>query len=51
MLYRLTNFRFIVIKLFYTDLLLNLINAKTLTIINLATITRAIRLIIEIPFY
>jgi len=33
MLYKLTNFRFIIIKLFYTNLLLNLINAKTLKII------------------
>ena len=76
MLYRLTNFRFIVIKLFYTNLLLNLISAKTLIIIannlsnqavltynlinpasvinkikDLAIATRALRLVIEIPFY
>ena len=33
MLYKLTNFRFIIIKLFYINLLLNLINIKTLIII------------------
>jgi hypothetical protein len=67
MLYGLTNFRFTIIKLFYTNLQINLINAKThqaiLTynlinpagVINnikeLATSTRAIRLVVEIPFY
>ena len=34
MLYKLINFRFIIIKLFYTDLLFNLISAKTLIIIT-----------------
>ena len=67
MLYKLTNFRSIVIKPFYTDPQINLISAKThqavLTcdlinpagVINkakeLATSTRAIRLVVEIPFY
>ena len=67
MLYKLTNFRFIVIKLFYTNPKINLISAEThqavLThdlinpagVINkakeLATSTRAIRLVVEIPFY
>ena len=67
MLYKLTNFRFIIIKLFYTNLQINLISAEThqavLThdlinpagVINkakeLATSTRAIRLVVEIPFY
>jgi len=67
MLYKLTNFRFTVIKPFYTNPQINLISAKThqaiLThdlinpakVINkakeLATSTRAIRLVVEIPFY
>jgi hypothetical protein len=67
MLYKLTNFRFIIIKPFYINLQLNLINAKTYLAIlthnlinpakvinktkELATRTRAIRLVVEIPFY
>ena len=76
MLYKLTNFRFIVIKLFYINPALDIISVKapiivianssnqailTYNLINsarvinkikeLATSTRAIRLIIEIPFY
>jgi len=67
MLYRLTNFRSTVIKPFYTNPQINLISAEThqavLThdlinpagVINkakeLATSTRAIRLVVEIPFY
>jgi len=47
MLYKLTNFRFIVIKLFYINLLINLINAKTLSnkailIYNLINLARVI---------
>ena len=67
MLYKLTNFRFTVIKLFYIDLQINLISVKTHQVVlthnlinparvinktkELATSTRAIRLVVEIPFY
>jgi hypothetical protein len=67
MLYGLTNFRSTVIKLFYANPQINLISAEThqavLThnlinparVINktkeLATSTRATRLVVEIPFY
>jgi len=67
MLYKLTNFRFIVIKLFYINPQIDLISAKTHQVIlthnlinparvinkakELATSTRAIRLVVEIPFY
>jgi hypothetical protein len=67
MLYKLINFRFIVIKLFYTNLQIDLISAKTYQVVltydlinpagvinktkELATSTRATRLVIEIPFY
>ena len=37
MLYRLTNFRFIIVKLFYINLLINLISAKILS--NKAVLT------------
>jgi len=67
MLYKLINFRFIIIKLFYINLQINLISVKTYQAIlthdlinparvinkakELATSTRAIRLVVKIPFY